>query len=91
MHIFAARNIKDRYDQEGDLYPEQNITQSGYLFHPTILQSYFNAAPAGQQQFIQRFPTAADFKAYLESYVSPPQVVPPTPIDNTSAAGNMTA
>ena len=90
MHIFAARNIKDRYDQEGDLYPEQNITQSGYLFPPTILQSYINT-PAGQQQFIQRFPTAADFKAYLESYVSPPQVLPPTPVDNTSATGNMTA
>lgn len=84
MHIFAARNIKDRYDQEGDLYPEQNITQSGYIFPPTILQSYTNT-PAGQQQFIQRFPTAVDFKAYLDSYVSPPQVLPPTPVNNTSA------
>jgi hypothetical protein len=87
LHIFAARNIMDRYDQEGDRYPEHNITECGYLLPPTALQSYSQTSPPqGQQRFIERFPTAAEFKAYLDSYVSPPEATTPTPVSDTASS-----
>lgn len=85
-HIFTARNVKDRYDQEGDSTPDKNYTLPGYLLPPTILQHYAIAnVPQGQMRFIDRFPTASDFKAYLDSYVSPTIIEPPTPVTDTSA------
>jgi hypothetical protein len=73
-HIYAARNLKDRYDQEGDLRPENNITKPGYLMSPFCLQEY--PLSWGQEytvkRFIDQFPTLASFKTYLDSYQSPP-------------------
>lgn len=86
-HIFAARNLKDRYDQEGDPLPEYNFTRPGIILPHGLLQQYNLAnVPQGQMRFIDRFRHASDFKAYLDSYVSPQSIPePPTPVTDTSA------
>ena len=75
-HIYAARNLKDRYDQEGDSRPDNNITKPGYLMNPLSLQEYPVSWGDRYQvkRFIDQFPTIMDLKEYLDSYQSPPMV-----------------
>jgi len=70
-HIYAARNLKDRYDQEGDPRPEFNTTKPGYLMNPLCLQEYPAWGLPGTQRFIDRFPSIEFLKKYLDSYESP--------------------
>jgi hypothetical protein len=68
-HIYLARNIKDRYDQEGDTGPEFNTTIPGYMINPLCLQRYpISWGATGTSRFIDRFPTIQQLGQYLNSY-----------------------
>lgn len=70
LHTFAARNLIDGYVQYGD--PGQNRTIPEFMMPHDALQVFpSNWVPSGQQRFIDRFPTGASFKAFLENYTSP--------------------
>lgn len=75
-HIYAARNLKDRYDQEGDSRPEFNTTKPGYLMNPLCLQEYPAWGLPGTQRFIDRFPSIEFLKKYLDYYESPAFTTP---------------
>jgi hypothetical protein len=68
-HIYAARNLLDRYDQEGDKRFEYNTTKPGYMMNCVSLQEYPTSWGAtGTQRFIDRFPTIGSLGQYLNSY-----------------------
>lgn len=74
-HIYAARNLKDRFDQEGDPRQEFNTTKPGYIMNPLCLQEYpVSWGAAGTQRFIDRFPSIRHLKDYLDAYTSPPML-----------------
>lgn len=71
-HIYAARNLKDRFDQEGDQRQEFNRTKPGYIMNPLCLQEYPSSwGAAGTQRFIDKFPSIQHLKEYLDAYQSP--------------------
>lgn len=71
-HIYAARNLKDRFDQEGDQRQEFNRTKPGYIMNPLSLQEFpLSWGAAGTQRFIDRFPSIMHLKDYLDAYTSP--------------------
>lgn len=71
-HVYVARNLKDRFDQEGDPRKESNTTIPGYMMNPLCLQELplFWGAP-GTQRFIDRFSSIRDLQEYLDNYESP--------------------
>ena len=76
LHVYAARNLRDRFDQEYDPNPNRNVTIPHYILPTQALQVYPSEfVPSGQLRFIDRFPTGASFQAYLESYTTP--FIPP--------------
>lgn len=72
-HIYIARNIKDRYNQEGDPRQESNVTIPGYIMNTVCLQEYpLSWGAPGLQRFIDRFPNIRELNNYINSYQSPP-------------------
>jgi hypothetical protein len=68
-HIYMARNLKDRFDQEGDPNPEMNLTIPGYMMNPLCLQEYPTSWGAkNTQRFIDRFPSIRQLREYINAY-----------------------
>jgi hypothetical protein len=76
-HIYTARNLKDRYNQEGDPRQESNVTKPGYLMNPFCLQEYPTSwgEKYNVKRFIDQFPDMLALKQYLDAYQSPPFVI----------------
>lgn len=70
LQIFAARNLIDGYQQFKDSGINKTIPE--FMMPHDALQVFpSNWVPSGQQRFIDRFPTGASFKAYLDGYKTP--------------------
>lgn len=70
LHIFAARNLIDRFDQSGDTGINKTIPE--FMLPYDALQVFPGSfVPAGQQRFIDRFPRANSFAIYLNNYTTP--------------------
>jgi len=67
--IYVARNLRDRFDQEGDPRPEMNRTIPGYMISPMCLQEYpISWAAPGLKRFIDKFRSIQALGEYVNAY-----------------------
>jgi hypothetical protein len=67
--IYVARNLRDRFDQEGDPRPEMNRTIPEYMISPMCLQEYpISWAAPGLKRFIDKFRSIQALGEYVNAY-----------------------
>ncbi len=70
LHIYAARNLIDRFDLPGDTGTNRTIPH--FMLPHNALQVFPDSfVPTGQQRFIDRCPNANAFKTFLNTYQTP--------------------
>lgn len=72
IHEIAAIGLTQRFYQEQDPNSKNDITRFGFIIDNFRLQRYQQSQlPAGQTQFIDRFPNSGKFIQYLAAYNPP--------------------